>query len=237
MKDKTEKIPNHVVVIPDGNRRWAKEKGLKPWDGHEEGAKNFEKILSHSLKLGVRCLSIWGSSMDNLSKRPMRETRALLDIYGRYIKRMIEGKEIYENEVRVDFIGRWEEQFPEKLKKLIYEVREKTKNYKKRMLNLLLAYSGTDEMLEAVQKIHDKYQGKVKITSEILKENLFTKNLPPVDFLIRTGGEPHNSNGLMMWDVADAQYYFTGVKFPDFDEKKYAEAIEEYARRQRRFGK
>lgn len=232
-----DKVPNHVVIIPDGNRRWAKEKGLKPWEGHEAGAKNSEKLLSHSLKLGVKCLSIWGSSTDNLSKRPFRETRALLDIYSRYIKRMLEGKEIYENEVRVNFIGRWEEQFPEKLKKMIYEVREKTKNYKKRMLNLLLAYSGTDEMIEAIQKIHDNYPGRLKITPKIVKENLFTRDLPAVDFLIRTGGEPHNSMGLMMWDVADAQYYFTNVKFPDFDEEKYGEAIEDYARRQRRFGK
>lgn len=237
MKKIQDKLPSHVVIVPDGNRRWAKEKGLKPWEGHEEGAKNFEKLLSHSLKLGVRCLSIWGSSTDNLTKRPMRETRALLDIYSCYIKRMLEGEEIYENEVKVNFIGRWEEQFPEKLKKLIYEVKEKTKNYKKRMLNLLLAYSGTDEMLETIQKIHDKYFGHIKITPEIVKENLFTKDLPPVDFLIRTGGEPHNSNGLMMWDVAEAQYYFTNVKFPDFDEKKYEKAIEEYTRRQRRFGK
>jgi undecaprenyl diphosphate synthase len=237
MEKTQEKIPNHVVIIPDGNRRWAKEHNLKPWEGHEEGARNFEKLLSHSLKLGVKCLSIWGSSTDNLSKRPMRETKALLDIYGRYIKRMLEGKEIHENEVRVNFIGRWEEQFPEKLKKLIYEVREKTKNYKKRMLNLLLAYSGTDEMLEAIQRIHDKYQGHIQVTPKIVKENLFTRDLPSVDLLIRTGGEPHNSNGLMMWDVADAQYFFTIDKFPDFDERKYEEAISNYSMRQRRFGK
>ncbi len=237
MEKTQDNLPRHVVVIPDGNRRWAKEKGLQPWDGHEEGAKNFEKILTESLKLGVKCLSIWGSSTDNLTKRPLKETRALLDIYSRYIKRMLDGKEIYENEVQVNFIGRWEEQFPEKLKKLINEVKERTKNYKKRMLNLLLAYSGTDEMLEAIQQIHDKYSGTIKITPEIVKENLFTRDLPAVDFLIRTGGEPHNSTGLMMWDMADAQYYFTKVKFPDFDEKRYEEAIEDFTSRQRRFGK
>lgn len=237
MTENLENIPGHVAIIPDANRRWARERGLKPWEGHEAGAKNFEKIITHSLKKGIKCLSIWGSSMDNLMKRPMEEKRALLDIYKRYFTRLLEGTEIHENEVRVVVLGRWEEQFPSSLKNLIYEVLEKTKHYKKRILNFFLAYSGTDEMLQAIQKIHDRYGQGTKITEQIIKENLYTASLPPVDFLIRTGGEPHNSTGFMMWDLADAQYYFTEDKFPDFDEKKYEKALENYAERQRRFGK
>jgi undecaprenyl diphosphate synthase len=237
MENELLNMPLHVAVIPDGNRRWAKGKGLQPWEGHEIGAKNFEKIVKRSLEKGIRCLSIWGSSTDNLSKRPMEEKKALLDIYQRYFKRLLESKEIHENEVKNSIIGRWEEQFPESLKKIIYEAMEKTKHYKKRMLNLLLAYSGTDEMVEAVKKINDKYEKGAKITAEMIKENLMTKDLPPVDLLVRTGGEPHNSTGFMMWDLADAQYYFSDILFPDFDDLKYEEALQEYARRQRRFGK
>ena len=237
MTDNQENLPEHVAIIPDANRRWAKEKGLKPWEGHEEGAKNFEKLINYSLKRGIKCLSIWGSSIDNLFKRPMDEKRALLDIYKRYFKRLLEGKEIHENEVKVSVVGRWEEQFPDSLKKIIYEVLESTKGYNKRMLNFMLAYSGTDEILGAMENILEKYDKGVKVTPEILKENLMTKDMPAVDFVIRTGGEPHNSAGFMMWDTANSQLYFSEEKFPDFNEEKYEEALQDYARRQRRFGK
>lgn len=229
-------LPNHIAIIPDANRRWARERELPVWKGHEAGAENFEKLISYSLKKGIQCLSIWGSSIDNLTKRSIEEKKALLDIYKKYFTKMLQGKEIIENEVRVNFIGRWEEQFPDSLKKLIYAVIEKTKNYQKRILNFMLAYSGTDDMLNAIEKINAKYEKGVKITMEIVKENLMTANIPAVDFVIRTGGEPHNSAGFMMWDTANAQLYFSLEKFPDFNEEKFEEALEEYAKRQRRFG-
>jgi undecaprenyl diphosphate synthase len=237
MENNSEKIPLHVAIIPDGNRRWAKKNGLKPWKGHEAGAQNFEKLIQMTLKKGVRCLSLWGSSMDNLLKRPIIEKKELLEIYKRYFTRLLEGKEIEENQARINVVGRWEEQFPESLKGVIREVIEKTKHYEERMLNFMLAYSGTDDMLQAISNINNKYEEGVKITPEILKENLMTHELPSVDYVIRTGGEPHNSNGFMMWDSADAQLYFSSENFPDFDEKKLEEALDEYARRGRRFGK
>jgi undecaprenyl diphosphate synthase len=236
MENNIEELPKHVAIIPDANRRWARERGLAPWKGHEVGADNFEKLITYSLKKGITCLSIWGSSIDNLTKRPFEEKRALLDIYRHYFTKMLEGREIYENEVRVNFVGRWEEQFPDSLKKIIYEVIKKTEHYQKRFLNFMLAYGGTDDMLLAVQKINEKYQKGIKITAEMIKENLMTANLPPVDYMIRTGGEPHNSAGFMMWDTADAQLYFSNEKFPDFNEEKFQEALEEYSKRQRRFG-
>lgn len=236
MEKNTELIPNHVAIIPDGNRRWARGRGLEPWEGHEVGAKNFEKLINQALDRGIKCLSIWGSSMDNLLKRPIAEKRALLDIYKRYFKRLLDGEEIYKYEVRVNVIGHWEEQFPESLKATIREVIEKTRHYKKRMLNFMLAYSGTDDMLWAIQKINAKYGAGVKITPEIIKENLMTAALPPVDFMIRTGGEPHNSNGFLMWDTADAQLYFFEKNFPDFEEAEFDAALADYATRGRRFG-
>ena len=101
----------------------------------------------------------------------------------------------------------------------------------------MLAYGGTDEMLHAIEKINASCGKGAKITAELIKENLMTAKLPAVDYMIRTGGEPHNSAGFMMWDVADAQFYFTEDKFPDFIPEKFEEALEEYARRQRRFGR
>jgi undecaprenyl diphosphate synthase len=236
VKKNLDKIPRHVAIIPDGNRRWAREKDLNPWEGHEAGAKNLEELVKKALESGVECLSFWGSSMDNLIKRPIAEKKALLDIYKRYFERILTGSEIRENEVKVNVIGHWEEQFPESLKRVIRQALEKTKGYKKRVLNFMLAYSGTDDMLQAVEKINHKYERGVKITNEIIKENLMTANLPPVDFMIRTGGEPHNSNGFLMWDTADAQLYFSSDNFPDFNSQKFQEALEEYARRGRRYG-
>jgi undecaprenyl diphosphate synthase len=229
-------LPAHVAIIPDGNRRWAKARNLAPWEGHEEGAKNIEKLMSLALKKGIYCLSLWGSSIDNLTKRPLQEKTVLLDIYKRYFKRLLESQEVEENEVRINVVGRWEEQFPESLKKGIYEVIDKTKNYNKKIFNLLLAYSGTDEMLLAIQKINAQQPAGGRITPELIKENLMTHNLPPVDYIIRTGGEPHLSAGFMMWDAADAQLYFSADNFPDFNEKKFEEALDDYAARQRRFG-
>lgn len=232
-----ENIPNHIAIIPDGNRRWAKARNLEPWEGHEAGAKNLEKLVSFALKKGIRCLSFWGSSLDNLKKRPFNEKRALLDIYKRYFKRLMKSQEIRDEEVRINVIGRWEEQFPESLKKTIREVVNKTKNYKKRILNLLLAYSGTDEIIQAIQNINDRYGAKTRVTAELIKENLMTKDIPAVDYVIRTGGEPHLSAGFMMWDSADAQLYFSDLNFPDFNDKKFEETLVDYAKRQRRFGK
>ena len=236
MSNENNIIPIHVAIIPDGNRRWAKNKGLKPWEGHEEGAKNVEKIINRAVEKGIRCFSIWGSSMDNLTKRPLSEKRALLDIYTRYFKKILNDKKIYENEVKVSVIGHWEEQFPETLKKIIYDLIDRTRHYKKKMLNFMLAYSGTDDMLQAIKKINSECGEVIEITKEKLKENLMTATLPSVDFMIRTGGEPHNSDGFLMWDTTDSQLYFSEELFPDFNEEKFEEALEEYARRERRFG-
>lgn len=237
LKKTSNNLPEHLAIIPDGNRRWAKARGLEPWDGHEAGAKITESLIRHALKKGIKCLTFWGSSIDNLKKRPLQEKRALLGIYKKYFEKLLENTDIHEHEARINFIGRWEEQFPDSLKKVLYELIEKTKKYEKKMLNFMLAYSGDDEMLGAIAKINDKYGKGVKITAKLLKENLMTADLPAVDYMIRTGGDPHLSAGFMMWDTANAQLYFADEKYPDFNEEKFEEALEEYARRQRRFGK
>lgn len=230
-------MPNHLAIIPDGNRRWAKERNLEPWDGHEAGAENTEKLIRFALKKGIGCMTIWGSSIDNLTKRPLKEKVALLDIYKKYFERLLNGTDIDENEVRVNFIGRWEEQFPDSLKDVIFALIEKTKKYEKKMLNFMLAYNGDDDILSAISKIHSKYEKGIEITAKLLKENLMTAQLPAVDYLIRTGGDAHLSAGFMMWDTANSQLYFSDEKYPDFNDEKLAEALEEYASRQRRFGK
>jgi undecaprenyl diphosphate synthase len=233
---KIKNIPNHVAIIPDGNRRWAKQKGLKPWEGHDAGALILEKVLKESLDLGVKYVTFWGSSLDNLKKRPWREKRALLQIYRKYFFRLFSNEDIHKHQVKVNVIGKWEEQFPSTLKKIIKDCINRTKKYKKFELNFLLAYSGDDEIIEATNRILEKYKGKARVTAKMIKDNLMTRDLPPVDLLIRTAGEPHNSAGFMMWDIANAQLYFTETLWPDFDDKKMREAIVDYSNRMRRFG-
>lgn len=229
-------LPNHVVVIPDGNRRWAKDKNMDPWDGHEEGAKNVEELTRAALDLGIKNMSFWGSSLENLKKRPVLEKKALLTIYEKYFRKLVSGEDIHKNEVRINIIGRWREQFPRGLKKILEEGIEKTKEYGKYNLNFFLAYSGDDEMIEAVKKMVDKFKNSKEITKEVVKENLMTKDLPSVDFMIRTGGEPHLSAGFMMWDIAEAQLYFSEKLFPDFGVRDFKSAIEDYKNRGRRLG-
>jgi undecaprenyl diphosphate synthase len=232
-----EKLPKHIAIIPDGNRRWAKGKGFKPWAGHEEGAKNIEKIVDTALEMGIQSISFWGSSLENLGKRPFREKRALLGIYEKYFKKLIASEKIRKNEARINVIGKWREQLPKKLVKILEDGIEKTKKYKNYNLNFFLAYNGDDEMIEAVKSIIKKHKIGQKITGETIKENLMTKDLPPVDLLIRTGGDPHLSVGFMMWDIANAQLCFSEKNFPDFREKEFIKAVEEYQRRERRHGK
>lgn len=230
-------LPHHVAIIPDGNRRWAAAHGMKPWEGHEEGAKTMEKLVRKAYELGIKQLSFWGSSLENLKKRPFQEKKALLRIYEEYFQKLMDSEDIHKNQTRINIIGRWEEQFPEKLKKILRDGIEKTKHYKNYALNFFLAYNGDDEMIEAISKIVKKADQYKNITAEVIKKNLMTRELPPVDYLIRTGGEPHLSAGFMMWDIANSQLYFSQKNFPDFGGADLEKAIEDYGKRGKRLGK
>ncbi len=231
-----DQLPRHVVIIPDGNRRFATERGLLPWEGHEAGAKNTEKLIQEARSIGIREFSLWGSSLENLIKRPLAERQALLRIYEAYFKKLLTSEDIHKDKLRIRFIGHWEEQFPATLKTVMYECIEATKNYDKYFLNFFLAYSGDDEMRLAIQKIAETLAPGQTVTDAMIKANLMTHELPPVDLLIRTGGEPHLSAGFMMWDIANTQLYFSEKYYPDFDEASFREAIADYAKRGRRFG-
>jgi tritrans,polycis-undecaprenyl-diphosphate synthase [geranylgeranyl-diphosphate specific] len=237
----TANLPNHIVIIPDGNRRWARRKGLAPWRGHLVGARTTEELIKAAFDLEIPHLSFWGGSYENLTKRPVRESKTLFQIYERYFRKLAKKKEVHQNQVKVNVFGRWPEILPAKAKQSIKEVIRATQNYNQYLLNFFIAYNGTDEMLEAIKGIvKEAKKGKnFKITSELLKKHLWTADLPPVDFLIRTGSQddPHNSVGFMMWHTANSQYYFANTMYPDFGRKEFIRAINEYIGRQRRFGK
>ena len=139
--------------------------------------------------------------------------------------------------MQINIIGHWKEKFPKKLVKLFEKIIEKTKNYNKHNLNFFLAYNGDDDMQTAIKNIVNSGISAKDLSPEIIKSHLMTKNLPAVDFMIRTGGEPHLSTGFLMWDTANSQLYFTDKYFPDFNASEFRIAIEEYQSRQRRKGK
>jgi len=232
-------IPKHVAIIPDGNRRWARKKGLRSsWVGHQAGVKAFEKILEKSQELKIPYITFWGGSWDNLTKRPKIEVSFLLKIYSEQFKRIVKDKRIHQNKVKVDVLGRWKEILPKTTQEAIKKAIEMTKNYNHYFLTFLLAYNGTDEMLDCIQRITKLYQEK-KINKDLIKENLWTKDLPPVDLVIRTGCEqdPHMSAGFMMWDTIYSQLYFTETFFPEFSPKEFEKIIENYSGRERRLGR
>ncbi|MBI2625571.1 di-trans,poly-cis-decaprenylcistransferase [Candidatus Parcubacteria bacterium] len=240
------KIPNHVAIIPDGNRRWAKKRGLPGWLGHRYGAQAFQENTREALKLRVPNLSFWGSSQDNITKREAAEVRHLLAIYKREFMRLAKSREIHDNKVRVNILGEWPRLFPDDVCRVFEKTMAATKAYGRHNLNFFIAYDGQTEMLRAVESVLENVRATgarpsrggtaVAVTPALIKANLYTRDLPPVDLVIRTGGEPHWSAGFMMWDCANAQLYFTEKLYPDFGAKEFREAIADYSRRERRFG-
>lgn len=229
-------IPQHVAIIPDGNRRWAKKKGRDPWDGHEEGAKRIEDIARKARDLGIKHISFWGSSVENMTKRPLRERQELIGVYERYFTKLINSEEVRRDQVRINIIGYWRERLPASLVKILEKGIEQTKNNDRYFINFFLLYSGDAEMRDAIRAMVESYDSGQDITNDVIKAHLMTKDLPPVDYMIRTGGEPHLSAGFLMWDTANAQLFFSDCNFPEFGAENFTEAIEEYARRARRLG-
>ena len=232
--------PTHVALIPDGNRRWARKKGLPPWVGHQAGVKTFEKILIKVKDLKIPYFTFWSGSWDNLTKRPKKEINFLFKVYTQQFERLIKDKRVHQNKINVNVIGRWQEILPLKTQKLIKKAIEITKDYTSFYLTFLLAYDGRDELISCIKNIVNlsKKNPDIKITPQLIKESLWTKKLPPVDLVIRTGceGDPHNSAGFMMWDTAYSQLYFTETLFPAFTQKEFEKIIKDFLKRERRLG-
>lgn len=236
----SDNLPRHIAIIPDANRRWARKRGLKPWMGHFEGVKRFEEVGDEAWKLGIRYLTFWGASADNIKKRSKQEVRILFKIFRENFLKIVDSKEVRERQIRIRVLGEWRELFPETVKKAIQSAIDETQLFNKGHLTFLLGYDGKLEMLNAVNSIVSNFAQHnpgVQIDEKIFKTHLYTAELPPVDLVIRTGGEPHLSAGFLMWDVAYAQLYFTDTAWPDFKKKQLREALKDYAKRQRRMGK
>ena len=230
-----EKVPHHNAIIPDGNRRWARAKGLLPYEGHREGAKRVHEIAEIGFERGVKYMTVWGTSADNLKKRSKTEVSFLVKLFERELKEILNSETLRKNEIRMRVIGRGKEIVKSKvLSKLIEDAERDTAHFHKGNLTILFGYDGKEEMIEAFQKGSKLHTSKFNYES--IKEFLWTKDLPSVDFVIRTGGEPHWSSGFMMWHTTDSQFYFTEVFWPAFGKKEFENALQEFTKRSHRLG-
>ena len=232
-------LPNHVVVVIDGNRRWAKKYGLLPWDGHIRGAKRIEEISKHAIDLGIKYISFWGGSYNNLTKRTPKEIKFLDEkMYRSWAKKALVDKHIYDNKVRIRFIGEWSSLLSQETVKAMREVEAKTKGFSKHHLTYLIGYNGDREMVSAINSMAKS--GVRKVNEKTLRAYLWSKDLPLVDLLIRTGEDtptPHISTGFMMWDTKDAILHFSPKMWPAFTNKDFDRIISYFSKAERRFGK
>ena len=229
------KIPYHVGIILDGNGRWATERGLKRSEGHKAGFETLKILSKHVFTRGVKVLSVFAFSTENFN-RTKDEVDYLMNLFLKGFKSSI--KEFNKNNIKVVFSGR-KEPLSDKVYKSMKSLEKETLNNTGGILNICLNYGGQTEIVDTTKKlINDVLDGKLKtedITPEIFMKNLYN-DLPPMDFLIRTSGEIRVSN-FMLFSLAYAEMYFPNTYFPNFKESEFDKALEEYTKRDRRFGK
>lgn len=226
--------PEHVAIILDGNRRWAKERGLPSLKGHQKGFENIRDLAPYIINKGVKVLSVFAFSTENF-KRSEEEVKYLMDIFVNWFNK--ECNKIHEEDIKIVFSGRKENLRPDVLEAM-EKITEQTKNNKKGIFNICLNYGGQQEIVDATKKIvADVQQGKLDINE--LDEKLMYKymynDLPPVDYMIRTSGELRVSN-FLIYETSYAEMYFPEIKFPDFNAEEFEHAIDLYNQRDRRFG-
>ena len=237
MEKVSKKVPYHIVLFPDGNRRWAKKRGLPTLKGHYQGYRNLIEFCKWCKKRGVRVLTAFGFSTENWN-RSKKEVSYLMNLFERglkeHVKRQKKKERDKREELKVKIIGQ-KEILPKSLQKVIKEVEDLTKDNKKFQLNLAVSYGGRWDILQAVKKIIKEKISAEKITKGLFESYLSTAGVPNPDLIIRAGGEKRLSN-FVLWQGAYSELYFSEKLWPAFTEKDLDAALEEYARRQRSFG-
>ncbi|MEW5907619.1 MAG: isoprenyl transferase [Patescibacteria group bacterium] len=232
MKNTIQIMPKHIAIIMDGNRRWAEKRGLPSIVGHKKGYLNFKKIAEACDKLGIKILTVYAFSTENW-QRSKTEVSYLMKLFEENIKK--ERKFFNKNNIRFNVIGQIEK-LPEKLRKIVCEVMEKTKENKKRIINVAISYGGRAEIINVIKKILERKVPSDKIDEKIFEEYLYTAGQKNPDLIIRTGGEKRLS-GFLTWQSVYSELYFSDKLWPDFNERDLKEAIQEFQKRQRRFGR
>ena len=228
-------LPKHIAIIMDGNRRWARNKGLPVALGHKEGAKTLEKIVRYAKNIGIKYITVYAFSTENW-KRSEEEVSTLMNLMMNYLESY--SKRADSENIKVQILGN-RQGLSDKMNDLIEKCMERTKDNTGITFNIALNYGGRDEILGAVKNIAEKIQNnEIKIediTEQTISDNLYTKGQPDPDLLIRTSGEIRLSN-FLPWQLVYSEFVFVDKNWPDFSEKDLDEAIEEYQKRNRKFG-
>ncbi|NCY20696.1 isoprenyl transferase [bacterium] len=231
----TSAVPRHVAIIMDGNGRWAKQHHLPRLSGHEAGRKSVKQVVQAAIDHGVKYLTLYAFSVENW-QRPREEVQGLMGLLRGVIREEL--SEMGKEGIRLRTIGRRQD-LPEAVREELEAAIEKTKNHTRLDLILALSYGSRVEITEAVQAIAREVKmgclDPEKIKEETISSRLYTHDIPDPDLLIRTSGEMRVSN-FLLWQISYAEIHVTPVLWPDFGKKEFAEALADYARRERRFG-
>lgn len=225
-------VPEHLGLILDGNRRWAKERGLPPIEGHRRGQETLRKIVEAAFKHGVRYISAYVFSTENW-QRDRDEVKQLMKMVMWGLKHEV--KSLHKEGVRLRIIGS-KLRLSHAMAKAIHDAEELTKDNKRGTLLVCLDYGGQQEIVDAVKRITELGYGPEDITPELIGKFLYAPDVPPVDLLIRTSGEQRISN-FLLWETAYSELLFDKANWPDFTEEHLQAALNEYEHRRRRFGK
>ena len=229
-------LPKHLAIIMDGNGRWAKNQGMLRVFGHEKGTKSVKQTVENSAKLGIEFLTLYAFSTENWN-RPKIEVDTLMKLLVNALKKEL--KTLQENNIKLTAIGNLDS-LPSGVRKELVEVIEKTQTNSRMTLTLALSYGARDEIINAVKIISEKVKNNIisvdAIDESIINQHLYTQNMPDVDLVIRTSGE-HRISNFLLWQIAYAEFYFTDVLWPDFNEEELHKALLSYQKRERRFGK
>lgn len=227
-----DRIPKHIGIIMDGNRRWAKDKNLVAVSGHEAGLDNLVKVVEHCQKLGVKHLTVYALSTENWRRRAKEEIKGIFNLLIKIVKE--KKKEYQRKGIRLFVLGNFQA-FPLRVRRAISEMLKIVKRQERMKFNVALNYGGRDELVRAIKKMIEKGVKPSEVSEELISEYLDTNGQPDPDLIIRTGGELRLSN-FLLWQLSYSELYFTNVLWPDFGPKQLEEAIRDYQERGRRFG-
>jgi tritrans,polycis-undecaprenyl-diphosphate synthase [geranylgeranyl-diphosphate specific] len=231
--------PEHIAIILDGNRRWASEKVVNPWLGHERGAEKVEELLDWCLRLDVKSVTLYAFSTENF-RRTWEEVREIMRIAEMQFRKLLTDERIHNNKIRVKVIGRVTS-LPESLQQLISDVEKATQSYDEHFINFAFAYGGRAEIVDAARKIAEEvHEGKLdhrQVDEKTFEQYLYTSHMPQQDpdLIIRTSGEERLS-GFLLWQSAYSELCFLDVYWPDFRLIDLLRAVRTFQKRKRRFG-
>jgi len=231
-------VPEHIAIIMDGNRRFAREIGLGTGDGHKEGRNKLEELLYWGLETGVKILTVYAFSSENFT-RDSEEVKELMKLFEENFYKVGDDKRVHQHQIRIRALGMLK-MLPDEVQKAILYAEDKTKKYDKYFLNLAVAYSGREEIINAIKEISAQVKGgdlRIEdINQDMFSKYLYTADLPDPDLILRTSGEVRVSN-FLLWQLAYSELYFVDVYWPGFRKIDYLRAIRSYQQRVRRYGR